>query len=119
MNAEFLNAIFGLLGGVIGGGITAWATFRIQKQSNAGLEKDEVRRKKVEIIYNLLGARYVLTEQYNASSAEVQVFNTAIALFSVYFHEEDIKKKYDKFITHKSDENLIEMLKAAAKVARS
>jgi hypothetical protein len=117
MNSEYLSAILGLLGGLAGGLISAWATLQVQKKSNADLEKDEIRRKKVQIIYNLLGSRYVISDTYNAGPTEVQVFNTAMALFSVYFQDDDVRKKFDKFITNKTDENLIEMLKAAAKTA--
>jgi hypothetical protein len=117
MTADAWSTILGFLGGLIGGGISAWTAFRIQKATNAALEKDEIRKKRVEIIYKLLGSRYVLTGSYNPSSNEVQEFNTAMSLFSVYFNEPETRSKLDKFMTVKSDESLFEMLKAAAKTA--
>jgi hypothetical protein len=114
MSAEVVGGIFGLVGGLLGGCIAAWAAIYINRRQNAGLESDEIRRRKIDIIFQLLGSRYVLVKEYKAGSSEVQVFNTAMALFSIYFSETDVRAAYDKFLTHKTDENLIDMLKVAA-----
>jgi hypothetical protein len=95
---------------VISAGTTIW----LAKKSNADLENDEVRRRKVEIIYSLLGSRYVLSSNYPASSDEVKVFNTSMSLFGVFFSSDRaVSRAYDAFKTTKSDENLLRMLQSA------
>jgi hypothetical protein len=108
MDPQIAAAILGLLGGVVGGAIAAWAAFRLQRKASQNLEKDEVRKRRVEIIYNLLGSRYVLNDSYDASSEEVQVFNTAMALFSVYFaNDREVSEAYDKFLNSKIQRQFI------------
>lgn len=99
--------------------LTTYVTQRNYRQQDKNLERDELRRRKVEIIYRLLGSRYVLVESYQASSTEVQVFNTAIAQFPVFFGEEmKVIEAYDNFRSDKSDANLIKLLQLAASVVK-
>jgi hypothetical protein len=107
MSPELIGGLLGLIGGLLSGGLAAWASLHVQRQQSAGLENDEVRRRKIEIIFQLLGSRYVLTNNYLASSREVQVFNTAMALFSIYFSEHEVRAAYDKFRTYNTDEILL------------
>lgn len=118
IDSQLLAALLGLLGGVFGGVPTVWAMLRIERKADATLEIDEVRKLKVGIIYDLLGSRYVLNSEYAASSNEVQVFNTAMALFSVYFaNDREVAKAYDRFLNDRSNQNLFDMLKLAARHA--
>jgi len=98
--------------------IALWALFEARearKAADLNLEKDEIRRRKVEIIYSLLGSRYVLSSHYFPSSSEVKAFNTSMALFTVFFASHpEVVRAYDTFLTAKSDENLTRMLKVAA-----
>ncbi|HWL30518.1 MAG TPA: hypothetical protein VNQ50_00140 [Xanthobacteraceae bacterium] len=117
MNPEHLGAILGFIGGIFSGGLTAFTTIYIYRKQNKNLEIDQIRKGKVEIIYQLLGSRYVLAEHYGASAIDVHAFNTAMALFTVYFSgNKEIMRRYDAFrIDSKNTEKLIELLKEAAK----
>lgn len=99
--------------------ISLWALYEsriARKTSDQNLEKDEIRRRKVEIIYALLGSRYVLSDAYQPSANEVKVFNTSMALFTVFFaHNPEVVRAYDTFQTIKTDENLVRLLHTAAK----
>ena len=90
-------------------------TWYIYKSKDRKLEHDEVRKRKVEIVYQLLGARYVASDGYPASSDEVKSFNTALALLPIYFSDSpNVLKIYDRFVASKSDDNLASMLQIAA-----
>jgi hypothetical protein len=108
------NLLSGFLGAVIGS-LTTLLGIWLQSRS---LEVDEIRRRKVDIIFRLLSSRYVLSTNYPASSAEVQVFNTALAGYSAYFaKDKDAVAAFDQFVSDKSDANLWRMLQVAAKAA--
>jgi hypothetical protein len=118
MEQQIVSALSGVLGGAIGGLITIWAMFRIQRSTNVSLEYDEIRKKRVEIIYQLLGSRYVLMEGYPATESDVKSFNTAMSLFSIYFAKDpEVMSAYDRLLNSKSDDNIVQMLKVAAKTA--
>jgi hypothetical protein len=119
MGPEFIGGLLGFVGGIISGVIAAYATIHVDRFRNANLENDELRKRKVEIIYRLLGSRYVLSEGYEASSDEVRVFNTALALFTVYFADnKEIMRRYDAYLASPKDtDKLIELLREAGKSA--
>ena len=119
MSPELLGGLLGLAGGVLSGALAAYAAIYVYRSQNAGLEKDEIRKRKVEIIFKLLGSRYVLSANYNASAEDVQVFNTAIALFTIYFSDnKEIMRRYDAFLQDQSNtDKLVELLREAAKSA--
>ncbi|HYD15333.1 MAG TPA: hypothetical protein VEA77_02930 [Hyphomicrobium sp.] len=107
-----------LLSGIGGAILGAVATLFAYWWQSRSLESDEIRRRKVEIIFRLLSSRYVLSTGYLASSAEVQVFNTALAGYSAYFaKDKDAVAAFDQFVCDKSDANLWRMLQVAAKSA--
>lgn len=111
------DQIVSILISVVSGAFAGLVTVYLARQADRRLELDEVRRRKIGIIYDLLGARYVLQEDYPASSDEVQIFNTAMALFPVFYHSDrDVMTAFDRFRESKSDDNLIALLRAAAKV---
>lgn len=113
-----LNILLAFFGGVLSTLATTWATLYTHRSSDRALERDEIRRRRVEIIYQLLGARYVLVDNYRPSTEEVRVFSTAMALFSVYFDKDrDVAIAYDGFLASKTDDNLVAMLSVAAKAA--
>jgi hypothetical protein len=119
MDPQILGGLLAFFGGVVATLITTGATLYAHRSSDRALERDEIRKRKVEIIYQLLGSRYILVENYRASSEEVRIFNTAMALFSVYFEKDrEASVAYDRFITSKSDDNLTHMLSMAAKAAK-
>lgn len=115
MNIDWANVAVTILVAFL----TTYVTQRNYRQQDRNLERDELRRRKVEIIYRLLGSRYVLVESYQASSVEVQAFNTAIAQFPVFFGDEmKVIEAYEKFRSDKTDANLIRLLQLAASVAK-
>ncbi len=119
MDAQIIAALLGFAGGVLSTAIGTATALYVKSAADKALESDEIRRRRVDIIYRLLGARYVLVENYQPSSSEVQAFNTAMAAFSVYFADDKVvTAAYDKFLNKKNDENLAEMLRAAAKIAK-
>jgi hypothetical protein len=119
MDVQLQSAIIGFAGGVLSTIIITAVTMYMRYLTDKSLESDEIRKRRVEIVYNLLGSRYVLTEGYSAAAGEVQVFNTAMSAFSVYFtNDSDVRRAHDRFMTDKSDQNLALMLLAAAKVAQ-
>jgi hypothetical protein len=119
MSSEFTSGLLGFLGGLFSGALAAYATIYVYRSQNAALEKDEIRKRKVEVIFKLLGSRYVLATSYNASPIDVHVFNTAMSLFTVYFSDnKEIMRRYDSFMQDKSnDDKLVELLREAAKSA--
>ena len=119
MDSQLLSALLGMLGGIISGAIAAYAVIRVYRVQNANLEGDELRRKKVEIIYQLIGSRYVLSENYFATAQDVLVFNTAMALFTTYFSDnKEIMRRYDAFRSDpKNTDKLVELLREAGKSA--
>ncbi|MGE0751350.1 MAG: hypothetical protein AB7K64_12285 [Variibacter sp.] len=119
MTPELTGGLLGLIGGLISGALAALAAVYIHRSQNAALEKDEIRKRKVEVIFKLLGSRYVLSESYSASAQDVHSFNTAIALFTVYFSDnKEIMRRYDAFMQDKSNtDKLVELLREAAKEA--
>jgi hypothetical protein len=119
MDAQLLSGLLGFVGGVLSSAITTSTILYTRRSEDKALETDEIRKRRVEIIYNLLGSRYVLMDKYQASSSEVQVFNTAMAAFSVYFANDGAAAAaYDRFLNSKTDENLTAMLSIAAKIAK-
>lgn len=113
-----LSIVLAFVGGVISTLITTLATLYTHKASDRALERDEIRKRRVEIIYQLLGSRYILANNYDPSAEEVRVFNTAMALFSVFFDKDrDVAIAYDRFVSSKTDDNLLSMLSKAAKAA--
>ena len=117
MDSQILLAIMGFLGAIIGGSLVLVAGRQQRRHDDRNLEQDEIRRRKMEIIYQLLGSRYVLQKNYPASSSEAQAFNTAIGGFSVYFREPNVVEAYDRFLTSKTDDNLLKLLERAAGTA--
>jgi hypothetical protein len=119
MSPELMGAISGLAGGLLSGAIAGYATLYVQRVQNAGLERDEIRKRKVDIIFKLLGSRYVLMDNYSPSSEEVMQFNTAMSLFTIYFADsKEIMHRYDAFMQDKSNnDKLVELLRVAAKSA--
>lgn len=116
MDPQIAIAVIGLIGVIVGSVLTGGAALYIQRSSNKALEVDELRKRRVAIIYDLFGSRYVLNADYKASSSEVQVFNTSMALVSVYFsNDADVIAAYDKLMNTKNDDNLLNMLRIAAK----
>lgn len=99
--------------------IAVFVDVRLARASgDKNLEKDEQRKKRVDIVLQLLGARYVLCSDYRPSSEEVRIFNTAISLFPIYFADDkDSVAAFDSFMVAKSDENLIKLLRAAGKAS--
>jgi hypothetical protein len=118
MDPQIIGGLLGFFGGILSSVITTWAIFHARRSADRALEKDEIRKRKVEIIYQLLGSRYILSEAYNPSAGEVMVFNTAMALFSVYFaKDQGVATAYDRMMTNKTTENLLQMLSVAARTA--
>jgi hypothetical protein len=102
---------------IVGGAFAGAMTVYLSRQANKRLEQDEVRKRKIGIIYDLLGSRYVLQADYPASPDEVRIFNTAISLFPVFYHlDREVMTAFDRFHDSKTDDNLIALLRAAAKV---
>ena len=119
MDVQLQSAIIGFVGGVLSTIITTVTVIYTRHLTDKSLESDEIRKRRVEIIYDLLGSRYVLSDNYHAASSEVQVFNTAMAAYSVYFtNDRAAAEAYDGFINSKTDDNLMAMLKTAAKLAK-
>jgi hypothetical protein len=119
MDSQLVSALLGFVGGVLSSAITTFTILYTRRSADKALETDEIRKRRVEIIYNLLGSRYVLTDKYQAASSEVQVFNTAMAAFSVYFtSDRAVAEAYDRFLNSKTDDNLTAMLSIAAKIAK-
>jgi hypothetical protein len=118
MDQQLVNALIGFGGAILGSAITVGAMIVLQRKANRSIELDEIRKRKVEIIYQLLGSRYVLSENYQATETDVKAFNTAMALFSIYFAKHPkVMTAYDKVLNSKSDDNIVEMLRAAAETA--
>lgn len=119
MSPELAGGLLGAVGGLFSGALAAFATIYVYRRQSASLERDEIRKRKVEVIFRLLGSRYVLSEKYNASPQDVQAFNTAMALFTVYFSDnKEIMRRYDSFMQDKtSNDKLVELLIEAAKSA--
>ncbi len=91
-------------------------TYYHNRSVDKGLESSELRKKKIETVYKLLGSRYVLRTDYPASSEEVSVFNTALALFPIYFSDQpDALRAYDKFLSQSNIENFVELMEIAGK----
>ena len=122
MDPQILGALIGvggaLFGATLGSIITVGAMIYLKRSTHAELEGDEIRKRRVQTIYELLSTRYVMSDSYRPSSNEVQVFNTALAAFSVYFaNDRSAAEAYDRFVNSKTDDNLMSMLNAAAKIA--
>ena len=116
MDADFL----GFLGGLLGGLFAAVATVWVYARQNRLLEEDEIRKRKVDIIFRLVGSRYVLDKDYPGSPEEVKHFNTSMSQLSVYFSKDKaVMDAFDSFmINPNSDEKLMELLVAAAASAQ-
>ena len=113
-----IETLISTLVGVIIGALSATVPLYVYRQTDKRLEADEIRKRKVGIVLQLLGSRYVLNPEYAASSEEAMVFNTAMALFTVYFsNDRDVMKAYDSFLHSKTDANLVSLLRIAAKSA--
>lgn len=107
-----VNLITGLGGALIG----SLTVVYVQRKASSELEKDELRKKKIDIIHRLIGSRYVLSENYTPAPEEVLHFNTAMAHLGVYFAgERTVRTAYDRFREFKTNENLVSLLSAAAK----
>ena len=104
---------------IAGGILTIAGGYLFHRSRDRNLERDELRRRKVEIVHSLLGSRYVLSEDYEASSEEVKAFNTAIALLPVYFSKDrEVIGAYERFFTRgRGDSELIDLLASAIKAS--
>jgi len=116
MDQALTPALFGFLGGVLGGVLGGWATIYVHWKSSKSLESDELRRKRIDIVYQLLGARYAFSKDHEATEQDAHDINTALSLFSVFFSDDkEIMQLYDRLKYEKSDGNLVALLQAAAR----
>ncbi len=114
MSTELISAIIAF---VTSAGTALLAVY-LHRRNDRNLEHDEVRKRKVEIVYQLLGSRYVLQESYPVSPEDAKVFNTAMCLCPAYFSADaEVTKAFDRFLGSKSDDNQIALLRVAAKSA--
>jgi hypothetical protein len=113
--AGLISAATGLVGALIGGGLTVWGAIKVVRITSHDLELAEIRRQKVLCITALVGFRWVIAEGQASSEWKAKFISELNKVPTLWSDDPEALKNVRDFLAERTNERFIVLLRSLGK----